>query len=129
MSDHERIAQVAHQKWANEWIAHSLIFGQNDERIPSPAAKEGQDDYALAIYPQYTRTYMTRGVWDLVQLTSISLSTLILKLVGGRGFVVNVLTRGSDSTLKIVKYAAEEEWESDRREGKGRHCWLGYGND
>ena len=35
MSDHERIAQVAHQKWANEWIphffeqiAHSLIFGQ-----------------------------------------------------------------------------------------------------
>ena len=35
MSDHERIAQVAHQKWANEWIAHFferiahlLIFGQ-----------------------------------------------------------------------------------------------------
>ena len=35
MSDCERIAQVAHQKWANEWIAHffeqiahSLIFGQ-----------------------------------------------------------------------------------------------------
>ena len=35
MSDHERIAQVAHQKWANEWIAsfferiaHSLFFGQ-----------------------------------------------------------------------------------------------------
>ena len=35
MSDHERFAQVAHQKWANEWIthfferiAHSLIFGQ-----------------------------------------------------------------------------------------------------
>ena len=33
--DHERIAQVAHQKWANEWIArfferitHLLIFGQ-----------------------------------------------------------------------------------------------------
>ena len=36
MSDHERIAQGAYQKWANEWIAHflehiahSLIFGQN----------------------------------------------------------------------------------------------------
>ena len=35
MSDSERIAQVAHQKWTNEWIAnfferiaHSLIFGQ-----------------------------------------------------------------------------------------------------
>ena len=35
MSDHERIAQVAHQKLANEWIAHFfqqmahlLIFGQ-----------------------------------------------------------------------------------------------------
>ena len=35
MSDHEQIAQVAHQKGANEWIAHyferiahSLIFGQ-----------------------------------------------------------------------------------------------------
>ena len=35
MSDCERIAQVTHQKWANEWIAHffeqiahSLIFGQ-----------------------------------------------------------------------------------------------------
>ena len=35
VSDRERIAQVAHQKWANEWIthfferiAHSLIFGQ-----------------------------------------------------------------------------------------------------
>ena len=35
MSDRERIAQVAHQKWANEWIAHFfepiahlLIFGQ-----------------------------------------------------------------------------------------------------
>ena len=35
MSDREQIAQVAHQKWANEWIAHfferiadSLIFGQ-----------------------------------------------------------------------------------------------------
>ena len=35
MSDHEQIAQVAHQKWANEWIAHffewiahSLIFWQ-----------------------------------------------------------------------------------------------------
>ena len=35
MSNHERIAQVAHQKWANEWIAHFfeqiahlLIFGQ-----------------------------------------------------------------------------------------------------
>ena len=28
MSDCERIAQVAHQKWANERIAHSLIFSQ-----------------------------------------------------------------------------------------------------
>ena len=35
MSDGERIAQVTHQKWGNEWIAqfferiaHSLIFGQ-----------------------------------------------------------------------------------------------------
>ena len=35
MSHHEQIAQVAHQKWANEWItrffdwiAHPLIFGQ-----------------------------------------------------------------------------------------------------
>ena len=35
MSDHEGIAHVAHQKWANEWIAcffekiaHSLIFSQ-----------------------------------------------------------------------------------------------------
>ena len=35
MSDCEQIAQVAHQKWANEWIAHFferiahlLIFGQ-----------------------------------------------------------------------------------------------------
>ena len=28
-NDHERFAQIAHQKWANEWIAHSLIFGQN----------------------------------------------------------------------------------------------------
>ena len=35
MSDHERITQVAHQKWVNEQIAnffeqitHSLIFGQ-----------------------------------------------------------------------------------------------------
>ena len=35
MNDRELIAQVAHQKWANEWIAHfvegiahSLIFGQ-----------------------------------------------------------------------------------------------------
>ena len=35
MSGRERIAQVAHQKWANEWITHffeqiaySLIFGQ-----------------------------------------------------------------------------------------------------
>ena len=35
MSDREKIAQVAHQKWAIEWIAHfferiahSLIFGQ-----------------------------------------------------------------------------------------------------
>ena len=35
MSDHEQITQVAHQKWAKEWIAHffkrianSLIFGQ-----------------------------------------------------------------------------------------------------
>ena len=52
MTDHERIAQVAHQKWANEWIArfferiaHALIFSQKnkrfaqktDERIPSPA--------------------------------------------------------------------------------------------
>ena len=34
MSDHERFAQVVHQKWANEWIAHfferiahSLFFG------------------------------------------------------------------------------------------------------
>ena len=35
LSDHEQIAQVVHQKWAIEWIAHfleriahSLIFGQ-----------------------------------------------------------------------------------------------------
>ena len=35
MSDREQIAQVAHQKWANEWIAHFfewiahlLIFGK-----------------------------------------------------------------------------------------------------
>ena len=28
MSDTEQIAQVAHKKWVNEWIAHSLIFGQ-----------------------------------------------------------------------------------------------------
>ena len=35
MIDRERITQVAHQKWVNEWmahfferIAHSLIFGQ-----------------------------------------------------------------------------------------------------
>ena len=54
ISDREQIAQIAHQKWANEWIArffeqiaHALIFGQKtsdywlawktDERIPSPA--------------------------------------------------------------------------------------------
>ena len=50
MSDREQIAQVAHQKWANEWIAiflsESLIssfFGKKlairsktDERIPIP---------------------------------------------------------------------------------------------
>ena len=36
----ERIAQVAHQKWANEWIAHfferiahSLIFGQKTSNL------------------------------------------------------------------------------------------------
>ena len=28
MSHHERITQVTHQKWGNEWIAHLLIFGQ-----------------------------------------------------------------------------------------------------
>ena len=44
MSDHEIIAQVAHQKWANERIAHLLIFSQKnehfaqqtDEQIPGP---------------------------------------------------------------------------------------------
>ena len=53
MSDREGIVQIAHQKWANEWIAHfferfarSFIFGKKrairsenrktDERIPSP---------------------------------------------------------------------------------------------
>ena len=50
MSDHERFPQVAHQKWANECIAHffseSLICSflaktsnslkKTDERIPSP---------------------------------------------------------------------------------------------
>ena len=50
MSDHERIAQVVHQKWANEQIANffreSLICSfmgkkwairsETDERIPSP---------------------------------------------------------------------------------------------
>ena len=44
MSDCERIAQVAHQKWANERIAHSLIFSQKkellaektNEQIPNP---------------------------------------------------------------------------------------------
>ena len=50
MSDHEQIAQVAHQKWANrtffEQIAHSLIFSPKNERfaqktgerIPNPGA-------------------------------------------------------------------------------------------
>ena len=55
MSDREQIAQVAHQKWANEWIAHfferiahSLIFGQKTSdllRKPMsefPALAQGQ---------------------------------------------------------------------------------------
>ncbi len=45
-------------------------------------------------------TYMTLGVWDLVHPTSSSLSMLILKLVGGRGFVVKVFVTGSDSTCQ-----------------------------
>ena len=47
MSDHEAIAQVAHQKWANEWItrffnriAHSLIFGQKmSDLLGKPMSK------------------------------------------------------------------------------------------
>ena len=47
MSDHEQIAQVAHQKWANEWtarfferIAHSLIFGQKtSDSLGKPMSK------------------------------------------------------------------------------------------
>ena len=47
MNDRELIAQVAHQKWANEWIAHRSITHfweknerfarKTDDRIPSPA--------------------------------------------------------------------------------------------
>ena len=55
MNDHELIAQVAHQKWANEWIAHfvegiahSLIFGQKksnslgNQMSEFPALLKGQ---------------------------------------------------------------------------------------
>ena len=47
MRNHELIAQVAHQKWANEWsthffeqIAHSLIFGQKtSDSLGKPMSK------------------------------------------------------------------------------------------
>ena len=47
MSDCERIAQVAHQKWANEWIAcvferiaHLLIFGQKTSDLLGKPMRE-----------------------------------------------------------------------------------------
>ena len=40
MSDHERIAQVAHQKWVNERIAHLLIFSQKtSDSLRKPLSK------------------------------------------------------------------------------------------
>jgi hypothetical protein len=40
----------------------------------------------------------------MVQPISMSLSMLILKLVGGSGFVVKVRTNGSDSTYRQQLY-------------------------
>ena len=49
MSDHEKFAQVAHQKWDNEQIAHFFeriahFFAKNERlpmsEFPDPAAKE-----------------------------------------------------------------------------------------
>ena len=44
VSNREQIAQVAHQKWANEWIAHFWAINERfvrktDERIPSHVQK------------------------------------------------------------------------------------------
>ena len=64
MSDREQIAQVAHQKWANEWIAHffeqitlSLIFGQKtsdslrNQMIEFPAL----DTYQITKYFMFVK--------------------------------------------------------------------------
>ena len=51
MSNHERITQVAHQKWANEWIVHfwaknELFARKTDKRIPSPGMAPLTNDHA-----------------------------------------------------------------------------------
>ena len=74
MSDHEWIAQVTHQKWANkqiarffEQIAHLLIFLQKttDEQIPSPGGQEKEwevyQGYRNLLFCSFARRYFALG--------------------------------------------------------------------
>ena len=71
MSDRERIAQVAHQKWANEWItrffegiAHLLIFGQKT----SASLRKPMSKFPALWYSRYsTRTYCSITVQYCIQ--------------------------------------------------------------
>ena len=70
MNDRERIAQVAHQKWAHEWItrffkriAHSLIFGQKTSNLlRKPMSKLSNSQ------PCYTST-----VWRMFDIRKLSI--------------------------------------------------------
>ena len=72
MSDCERIAQVAHQKWANEWIAHfferiahSLIFGQKtSDLLGKPMSKfPAQGIHKAAIHVKMCQLSQRYNQW------------------------------------------------------------------
>ena len=85
----------------NYFRKYFSMWFQGPGTIDSRKKTRGQKSHATVPLS----TYMTLGVWDLVHPTSSSLSMLILKLVGGRGFVVNVLVTGSDSTCSKPVYS------------------------
>ena len=104
MSDREQIAQVAHQKWANEWIAHFfqqithlLIFGQKMSDSPrwgnSQPWKMGPQMW------EFFRSKLTRS-WSLQRMY------LDLKNIGD----VSSTLSASESMLLLSLCEAVKQW-------------------
>ena len=80
MSDHERIAQVGHQKWANEWIAH--FWTKNEQFAQKPKEQNRSPGKLITLIIKKDREWVNWSRLIFYTIESIFLSQKDIKFNG-----------------------------------------------